>query len=118
MSRSEKASGHTPGPWLSLVTGFGETNYLVCRDAPGRIHPVCAMEHGCPNAEANAHLIAAAPSMAETLERIADDSNDSRFNLMRYAEEDDTDYFLRCIKAIKDEARAALRLANTGKEEG
>ena len=67
MSRSEKPSGHTPGPWVSVVTGFGETGYLVCRDVPGRIHPVCAMEHGCPNAEANARLIASAPDLLEAL---------------------------------------------------
>jgi hypothetical protein len=35
-------------------------------------------------------------------------SDESVFNQLRYAEEDDTDYFLRCFRAVKERARAAL----------
>ena len=57
---------------------------------------------------ADARLIASAPSLLEALQRIADESV---FNQLRYAEEDDTDYFLRCFKAVKEAARAAIAKA-------
>jgi hypothetical protein len=43
-----------------------------------------------------------------TLEVIA---NESVFNRQRFAEDTDTDYFLRCFKAVKDRALAAIAKA-------
>lgn len=53
----------------------------------------------------------AAEAMREALAKI---SGERVGNLLRFEGEDDTDYFLRCIRAIKDEARAALSLAQGG----
>jgi hypothetical protein len=58
--------------------------------------------------ERRARLIAAAPTMLETLQAIADESV---FNQRRFAEDDDADYFLRCFKAVKERARAAIARA-------
>jgi hypothetical protein len=51
--------------------------------------------------------------LALALEEIADESI---FNQQRFAEEDDTDYFLRCFKAVKDRAREALTAYRTSEE--
>lgn len=44
-------------------------------------------------------------ALRKALERIADESV---FNQQRFAEDTDTDYFLRCFKAVKARARQAL----------
>lgn len=53
-------------------------------------------------------LVKGAPSMHAALKSIADESI---FNQMRFGEDTDADYFLRCFKAVKDVARAALAQA-------
>lgn len=55
-----------------------------------------------------ANLIAAAPDLLATLKAIADESI---FNQQRFAEDDDTDYFLRCFKAVKERCHAAIAKA-------
>ena len=63
-------------------------------------------------AELIEHLLAALsqPSsreqrLVEALQEIVDESV---FNQQRFAEDTDADYFLRCFKAVKERARAAL----------
>lgn len=46
--------------------------------------------------------------LVEALEVIADESV---FNQQRFAEDSDTDYFLRCFKVVKERARTALSAA-------
>lgn len=46
--------------------------------------------------------------LVEALENIA---NESVFNQQRFAEDTDTDYFLRCFMAVKGSARTALTAA-------
>lgn len=107
-TRPERESAHTPGPWTTIVAGVLGDQHLVCVDKPGRLDPVCVMEHAHPKAEANACLIAAAPDLLEALRAIEDQSV---FNQPRYAEDSDTDYFLRCFGAVKNRARAAIAKA-------
>jgi hypothetical protein len=57
----------TPGPLVSVTSGFGETYYIVCRDVPGHIHQVCVMEPNAPKGEEDAALIVAAINTLPTL---------------------------------------------------
>ena len=60
---------HTPGPWVVCESGLSTTpSYLVIEDVPGRLRPICAAEYEHPSAEANAYLIAAAPSLLSALQ--------------------------------------------------
>jgi len=68
----ERGPVHTPGPWAVVESGFGETVYLVCRDIPGRLHPVCTMEQGSARAEDDARLIARAPDLLQELRDLVD----------------------------------------------
>ena len=58
-------SKHTPGPWVSKNVGTAMPGgwYVGCDD-----YPVCEILDEYPEAEANAHLIAAAPNMLGALE--------------------------------------------------
>jgi len=62
-------SKHTPGPWKVIVGpgAFGKTYYI---DAEGYgENPITAVSNN-GNAEANAHLISAAPELYETLKEL------------------------------------------------
>lgn len=66
-------SGHTKGPWTitenyRTIRGEGKTQYLVAYIAPASV--------GESEADANARLIAAAPSMYDIIKLILDDCSD------------------------------------------
>lgn len=107
---SEVASAFTPGPWTAWQSPEGRWVIKSTWPQSGlRLTAFLAtMVSADQNNEANARLISAAPSMLAALKSIADESV---FNQMRFAEDTDTDYFLRCFKAVKDAARAALAQA-------
>jgi hypothetical protein len=50
-------------------------------------------------------IIAERDRLRAALQCIADES---LFNQLRFADEDDTDYFLRCFRTVKHAARTAL----------
>lgn len=105
-------AGATPGPWRifrstdgRVIIGIGEINGSGITDAG-----FGTWRDGAEQ-EANARLIAAAPTLLKTLKAIEDESV---FNQQRFAEDTDTDYFLRCFRAVKERARAAIALATGG----
>lgn len=53
------------------------------------------------------------PINGELLEALQAIADESVFNQMHFAEDTDTDYFLRCFRAVKDRARAAIARAST-----
>ena len=61
-------SKHTPGPWIVVSRGMFSPK-VVDANGLGICHTPYA---GAPPAEANAHLIAAAPDLLEALRSIAD----------------------------------------------
>ena len=67
-----KTTQHTLGPWRVATQGLGRNNAVFPAEA---VAPCIADCDGNPNAEeaqANARLIAAAPTMLDALERIYD----------------------------------------------
>lgn len=70
-------SGHTPGPWLNNPTGE-HRRCIEARAFDGSWHYVCQSVHGGSprEADANARLIAAAPTMYQELELAADTFRD------------------------------------------
>jgi hypothetical protein len=81
-----------------------EDEFMVCNGQDGHAYGLIAVVRDGDDAR----LIAAAPTTLETLQAIADESV---FNQQRFAEDDDADYFLRCFKAVKERARAAIARA-------
>jgi len=63
----EEKMKHTPGPWKADNWATGWTV-----SAPDSHYSVCHLED-CNNAEANAHLIAAAPDLLETAKALVID---------------------------------------------
>lgn len=59
-------SKHTPGPWSRSI--IGDKKFIRYRGAYGP--NICEMETGCPEFEANANLIAAAPEMLKALQTL------------------------------------------------
>jgi hypothetical protein len=116
--KTEPGAAFTPGPWEV----FFPTDPDACAVRPGidAISGPTLILWGTDEdgegvygetpeqAKANARLIAAAPELYEALKKIADESV---FNQQRFAEDDDAEYFLRCFRAVKKCARAALAKA-------
>ena len=84
---------HTPGPWEITVDQYG--NLDVTMEGAG---DMLADLKGCPNAEANARLIAAAPDLLAALEAL-------RGDLLRYPNDDAR------REAIVNAAEAAIAAA-------
>lgn len=65
---------HTPGPWFLSESDHNNSD-ISTPDRPSVLAPdhntapwhICRMDHGCPNVEANARLIAAAPELLDAL---------------------------------------------------
>jgi hypothetical protein len=76
------AAKHTPGPWkLETESRSPDGSELVITDSDGGYTiALCRSATGIPDAdeaEANAKLIAAAPALAEALEKAADTLRDA-----------------------------------------
>ena len=83
-----QATKHTPGPWGVQTRGGGKTQEVETLNvlAPFADQWVCELTY-CPEEQANARLIAAAPEMLEALKTITDrldawaDHHTQRYNL-------------------------------------
>lgn len=49
--------------WVVIQSGLHGDSYLVCEDVPGRLKPICAVEHGHPKAEELAALLSLSPTL-------------------------------------------------------
>lgn len=98
-------SKHAPGPWhvIEYANGraFGVGVQVQTKGNMLVTHNICRLsDMATPQAEANAHLIAAAPQMLEALQMACD-----RFANMAICEEEDCeDCFIKAaIRAAKGE---------------
>ena len=77
MNETKQETTHTPGPWEVMRHGAGETDDMTIREDKTGGQYVALVQvfedpDFAPRARANARLIAAAPTMLEALERLAD----------------------------------------------
>jgi hypothetical protein len=83
---------------------------FVSIDSKGRVRSGSAIRNDGKRL-ANPDGPEAAAIIKELVEALSAISDDSVFNQQRFAEDTDADYFLRCFKAVKERARAALTRA-------
>jgi hypothetical protein len=65
-----------------------------------------------------AKLASAQALIDELVEGLEGIANERVFNQQRFAEDTDTDYFLRCFRAVKDHARALILKVRSVKDGG
>jgi hypothetical protein len=115
----KEATKHTPGPWEIVPYGNGDS-LVICTALNGNWR-ICFMATpgGSPGAmekiEADAHLIASAPDLAETLAALieADDSRETfgLFGLADCIDNDGVPYQSAHLHGIISRARSALARA-------
>lgn len=95
---------HTPGPWY-IAAGSPKPHVVA-----GAFDVLLSNPDGADAEiwQANAHLIAAAPEMYAACKAVSDFSV---LRTQRFAEDSDTDYFLRVIEELKELSRAVIAKA-------
>jgi hypothetical protein len=88
-------TNHTPGPWIAQLNQVGADYVHIGTEGPDGVCEV-QWNGSDENQEANARLIAAAPDLLETLEKIA--SSDGSLHGT-------------CVRDLKEIARAAINKA-------